>query len=143
MADFPLQESLKLISRKIWAIQKSWNFHTVYCAITFPLKHKKMCACLLDREVQDFPHFIRNRNWFCTAFWTLNFRVGFYSDLTIKSCTFTVSIIRVSKYSFRRVRWKKKITTKIKFSLVKNGLEQHFYLATFINYDIFQWSTSQ
>ena len=71
-------------------------------------------VCLFIREIQDFPHFIRNRNWFCTAFWTLNFRVGFYSDLTIKSCTFTVSIIRVSKYSFRRVRWKKKIYYKDK-----------------------------
>ena len=29
MADFALQESSKLISRKIWVIEKSWNFHTV------------------------------------------------------------------------------------------------------------------
>ena len=29
MADFALQESSKLISRKNWVIQKSWNFHTV------------------------------------------------------------------------------------------------------------------
>ena len=30
MADFALQESSKLISRKIWMIEKSWNFHTVH-----------------------------------------------------------------------------------------------------------------
>ena len=29
MADFALLESPKLISRKIWVIEKSWNFHTV------------------------------------------------------------------------------------------------------------------
>ena len=29
MADFALVESPKLISRKIWMIEKSWNFHTV------------------------------------------------------------------------------------------------------------------
>ena len=29
MADFALQQSSKLISHKIWMIQKSWNFHTV------------------------------------------------------------------------------------------------------------------
>ena len=28
-ADFALLESQKLISRKIWVIEKSWNFHTV------------------------------------------------------------------------------------------------------------------
>ena len=31
MADFALQESSKLISRKIWVIQKSWYFHTGVC----------------------------------------------------------------------------------------------------------------
>ena len=30
MAVFQLPEFLKLISRKIWAIEKSWNFHTVW-----------------------------------------------------------------------------------------------------------------
>ena len=30
MADFALLESPKLISRKIWVIEKSWNFHTVH-----------------------------------------------------------------------------------------------------------------
>ena len=30
MAVFALLVSSKLISRKIWAIQKSWNFHTVH-----------------------------------------------------------------------------------------------------------------
>ena len=30
MAVFHLPESLKLISRKIWMIQKSWNFHTFW-----------------------------------------------------------------------------------------------------------------
>ena len=29
MADFALLESPKLISRKIWVTEKSWNFHTV------------------------------------------------------------------------------------------------------------------
>ena len=29
MVDFALQESPKLISRKIWMIKKLWNFHTV------------------------------------------------------------------------------------------------------------------
>ena len=29
MADFALLESPILISRKIWVIEKSWNFHTV------------------------------------------------------------------------------------------------------------------
>ena len=29
MADFALQESSKLISRKIWMIQKQWNFHSM------------------------------------------------------------------------------------------------------------------
>ena len=29
MADCALQESSKLISRKIWVMQKSWSFHTV------------------------------------------------------------------------------------------------------------------
>ena len=31
MADFALLESPELISRKIWVIEKSWNFHTVFC----------------------------------------------------------------------------------------------------------------
>ena len=30
MADFTLVESPKLISRKIWVIEKSWNFHTAW-----------------------------------------------------------------------------------------------------------------
>ena len=29
---FALQESSKLTSRKIWVIEKSWNFHTLNCA---------------------------------------------------------------------------------------------------------------
>ena len=29
MADFALLETPKLISRKIWVIEKAWNFHTV------------------------------------------------------------------------------------------------------------------
>ena len=29
MADFTLVESPNLISRQIWVIEKSWNFHTV------------------------------------------------------------------------------------------------------------------
>ena len=30
MADFVLQESPNLISRKIWVVEKSWNFYTVF-----------------------------------------------------------------------------------------------------------------
>ena len=33
MADFALLDSSTLISRKIWEIEKSWNFHTVYVRV--------------------------------------------------------------------------------------------------------------
>ena len=36
MADFALLESPKLISRKVWVIEKSWNFHTVYFQFVGP-----------------------------------------------------------------------------------------------------------
>ena len=40
MAVFALLESSKWISRKIWVIQKSWNFHTVYyCKYDRTAKH--------------------------------------------------------------------------------------------------------
>ena len=35
MAFFVLQVSSKLISRKIWVIEKSWNFHTVHSKVEF------------------------------------------------------------------------------------------------------------
>ena len=35
MAHFVLQESSKSISRKIWIIQKTFNFHTLLCRYTF------------------------------------------------------------------------------------------------------------
>ena len=35
MAHFALLECPKLISRKIWVIEKSWNFHTVLLLLTF------------------------------------------------------------------------------------------------------------
>ena len=38
MADFALLKSPKLISRKIWVIEKSWNFHTVFTFF--------VCSCL-------------------------------------------------------------------------------------------------
>ena len=40
MADFALLECSKLISRKTYVIEKSWNFHTVYAGlptITIPM----------------------------------------------------------------------------------------------------------
>ena len=39
MADFALLNSPKLISRKIWVIEKSWNFHTVWKFQDFSVLH--------------------------------------------------------------------------------------------------------
>ena len=40
MAYFALLESPKLISRKIWVTEKSWNFHTVMSLLEFSVKMK-------------------------------------------------------------------------------------------------------
>ena len=40
IADFALLGSLKLISRKIWVIEKLWNFHTMIWTFSSPTVHK-------------------------------------------------------------------------------------------------------
>ena len=38
MADFALLKSQKLISRKIWVVEKLWHFHTVELSEVYPQK---------------------------------------------------------------------------------------------------------
>ena len=75
MADFALQESSKLISRKIWVIQKSWNFHTVihlsgipFWNITYPVKWRRSkqsknvrtCNFALSTTITNIANFLRS-----------------------------------------------------------------------------------
>ena len=47
ITDFALLESPKLISCKIWVIQKSWNFHTVASKIFENLVTKSQCGSFM------------------------------------------------------------------------------------------------
>ena len=64
MADCALQESSKLISRKIWVMQKSWSFHTVclqICsiwntskAVLYHWDNAFLTLCCKSQNVFDF-----------------------------------------------------------------------------------------
>ena len=67
MADFPLLESLKLISRKIWVIEKSWNFHTVQWKVKiFPICRKKLNFSTL-KNLPPLISFLTLQNSMCTS----------------------------------------------------------------------------
>ena len=56
MADFALLESLKLIFRKIWVLEKFCNFHTVHCVHT--------CLTMLEMR-------LRSTRWPSSTSWRL------------------------------------------------------------------------
>ena len=68
MADFALQESLKLISRKIWVTENLWNFHTVLW---------------LDRSNTKL-HSTNLKRYFLTAAGPIEYWNNKYLGLTIK-----------------------------------------------------------
>ena len=72
MADFALLESPKLISRKIWVIEKLWNFHTVPILANFNLGH----PVSESQEIEEKENLRQKMENLCTSLFTVSTKIS-------------------------------------------------------------------
>ena len=124
MADFALQKSTKLISRKIWVIEKLWNFHTVSIFLLVNMQHlwflfsKK--KCILRRGYLAYKNlFWRFFGYFMQMYFEIYYFVASISWLSeIAFLTWNISH-NPQKYSEKDLGLPKKLFLNITFYLLR------------------------